>query len=217
MWTKKDKTSLILNILIIIIEIAGFIACFYFAGSGWYGVFVYYTQCSNLFALIVSIIFVVTLIKCKKNNVDIPQWLRNIRFLATSCLSVTFVIVVIILAPISAFQYGPIGYIALFVWKDMWAFHFIAPVLSIISTVFMEGDTGLDSKQMFIGTIPTIAYAIISTTANVLKLIVGPYPFLHVYEQPWWASVLWFIAIPSVAYIITRIMWKINKKVFKAN
>ena len=36
--------------------------------------------------------------------------------------------------------------------------------------------------------------------------MVGPYPFLHVYEQPVWASVLWFIAIPGGAYLIALLL-----------
>lgn len=215
MLTKKEKAALSLNVIIIVLEIAGFAMCFFAAKDEWYTRFVYYTQCSNFFALIVSVIYVISFVRCKKHGLLMPQWVKNIRFLATSCLAVTFVIVIIVLGPMAAVAYEPIYYFGILLWKDAFVFHFSAPLLSIVSTIFLEGNTCLSGKMMFIGTIPTIAYAIISTTINVLKIGVGPYPFLHVYEQPVWMSVMWFILIPFVAYIITRIIWFANKKVFR--
>ena len=41
----------------------------------------------------------------------------------------------------------------------------------------------------------------------------GPYPFLMVYKQPVWASVLWLIAIPGGAYLIALLLYKLSLKV----
>ena len=39
---------------------------------------------------------------------------------------------------------------------------------------------------------------------NVLKVVEGPYPFLMVYNQKWYMSIIWIIVIFVVDYIISR-------------
>jgi hypothetical protein len=40
----------------------------------------------------------------------------------------------------------------------------------------------------------------------------GPYPFLHVYEQPVYMSIIWFAAILGGAYFMAWLLLKANKK-----
>ena len=62
----------------------------------------------------------------------------------------------------------------------------------------------------YISLLPTAVYAVCSTTGNALKIMNGPYPFLRVYEQPLYMSVIWFVLILSLAYIIALVIYKIS-------
>jgi len=48
---------------------------------------------------------------------------------------------------------------------------------------------------------------------NYLKIVEGPYPFLRIYSQPLIHSVIWFVVIVSITYIISLILKKGNGKV----
>jgi len=65
--------------------------------------------------------------------------------------------------------------------------------------------------------IPTIIYAIISIILNILKVMDGPYLFLHVYNQPIYASVLWIIGILGGAYLIALGIKEIKKEFINVN
>ena len=59
----------------------------------------------------------------------------------------------------------------------------------------------------------TIAYAIVFITLNILKVYEGPYPFLMVYKQPVYMSIVWFILIVGGAFGIGKgIMWIKNRQ-----
>lgn len=49
---------------------------------------------------------------------------------------------------------------------------------------------------------PTLAYALAAILLNLCRIIEGPYPFLMVYAQPWYASVMWCIVILGIAGLL---------------
>eukprot|EP00833_Pecoramyces_ruminatium_P004547 jgi/Orpsp1_1/1178579/evm.model.c7180000065909.2 len=76
--------------------------------------------------------------------------------------------------------------------------HIICPIISFISfCIFEEGE--LTKNNILLAIIPTIIYAIVSTILNILKVLTGPYPFLEVYNQPVYLSVIWFIGIIAIS------------------
>ena len=56
------------------------------------------------------------------------------------------------------------------------------------------------------------AYAVILMMLNILWIADGPYPYLRVYEQPVWASVLWGLAILGSTYGIARTLLWMNHR-----
>ena len=58
--------------------------------------------------------------------------------------------------------------------------------------------------------IPTIIYAAVMIVLNLLKVLRGPYPFLYVYEQPIYMSVIWAVAILALTYILGLILRVLN-------
>ena len=50
---------------------------------------------------------------------------------------------------------------------------------------------------------------------NIAKLYVGPYPFLHVYEQPVYMSVFWILAIIGGNVLIARLVQMVYNRRIK--
>ena len=158
--------------------------------------FRYYTQDSNYFAMIVSILFLIWAIRGKKDE-PLPDWLITLRYIATCLLSVTFLVIVFILCP----PYGLEGYrIALLTEAHVFD-HLLCPILSFVSLLLFE-DTPKQKGAPLLALIPTFLYAAVAVPLNFAKIWYGPYPFLYVYEQPWWQSVLYAVIIPLGAYIV---------------
>jgi len=220
----KEILSLCSNVLIVILEIVGLIQMFY---HGEIRYFIYYTILSNTFALITSAIYVLGYCCCKnktkksKDNVNlddevnpkklqfkIPHCIRTLRFMSSVCLTVTFVVVLVILLP----YYLPQGtaYQYLFAGNQL-LFHVICPILSLLSfCVFEKGLLTL--IDVCLATLPTIIYGAIFLILNIVRVIKGPYPFLMVYDQPVYASILYVIGIIGCTFGFSKLVqWITNK------
>ena len=84
----KKKAIIILNLIIILLELNSL--------SFDYGLtsLFYYTELSNLLALITSIILVITSFKKK-----LPNYVKVLRYISTINLTITFLVVFFVLAP----------------------------------------------------------------------------------------------------------------------
>lgn len=173
-------------------------------------IFEYYTLNSNLLCLISSLLFVVTLSKTKNQN-DVPYFVVLLRYIATCCLTLTFIIVVIVLIPFSGLYYIE-GIKHFLLTGSMLYCHFLTPLLSIICFIFFEGDRRLNKKKtIWLAIIPTFIYGIILMILNILKVVIGPYPFLMVYNQAWYVSIIWIIIIFVVNYLLARYILLFNQ------
>lgn len=189
---KKEKKALILNILIIIFEIIGLVYTVYQSHSL---MIEYYTIDSNIITLISSLLFVI-FYKKKKGFV------KDIRFLATILLTVTFLVVVFILCPMQNFNYK------LLMFTDTYyIFHTLCPILTVVSYIFFEEG----SNKKIIGLAFTIIYAIVLITLNILDIISGPYPFLKVKEQSIPMTIMWGGLILLGSYLVGQILYQSNK------
>lgn len=160
-----------------------------------------YTIDSNLIAMFFSFAYVICHILKKK----IPTWISYGKYLAVLHLTVTFLIVITVLGPTMG------GYKRMLLDGNMWVHHFTAPLVLLISYLFLEKD--IQQKESFKKEIliPTCIYAIVLILLNLLCVVEGPYPFLHVYEQPWWMSVLWCILILGGSYLLSCLIYKLKK------
>ena len=197
---KNKKISIILNTLIIILEIIGFIVTLRVNHKISYE---YYTEDSNIIALITSLIFVIFIITKNK----IPKWLSILKYASTICLFLTFIVVLFILAPMYDFNYR-----YLLLYNSMFYQHLLCPILSIITFIFFDNIGKLTIKDSFIGISLTFIYAIILIILNYFELIIGPYPFLKINEQSIIMSIFWFILIFGLTYFISFILRKLYLK-----
>jgi hypothetical protein len=195
---KREKTALYINILIIVLELIGLITSI---SNNHRLLLEYYTEDSNIFMLITSTIFTYYLI----NKKAIPKWLSIIKHMATLGLTITFLVVVLVLAPMYNFNYS-----WLLFGGSMLYYHTICPILAVITYLFFEKHN-IKKKDIPYTMIFTTLYAIIIVICNIYHVIEGPYPFLMIYKQPLYISILWLILIYGGAYIISKVLYKIRR------
>ena len=190
----KKKLALIINIIIIIAELFGFGRSLFVD----HAIAVeYYTNDSNIIALISSLLFVIFYSKDK-------EFIKDIRFIATSCLTVTFLVVIFILTPMYDFNYK-----LLMFTDNFFIFHTLVPILCIFSYVALEDS----SKKSYLCLVFTIIYSLVIIPLNILKIVDGPYPFLKVTSQALPMTLLWGVIIMGGNYLMGLGLNYLNKKI----
>ena len=187
---KNKKKALIINIIILILEVITFSYTYITNHSI---AIEYYTIDSNLLALLTSLLFII--FYKQDNNI-----IKDLRFITTTALTLTFLVVIFILCPMYNFNYK-----GLMLENNFLVFHTLVPILSIISYLLFE----TKSNKNYLGFVFTIIYSIILIILNVLNIIVGPYPFLEVKNQGIIMSMFWCILIVGGSYLIGLFL---NKK-----
>lgn len=212
----KRRVALVINILIALLELAAVVITIVEYKTAW--MFIYYTQQSNIVLGISSGIYVYKVLQsrkeqeilfCKPHQISYPVYMA--KYIATCLTTVTFVVVLAVLIPMAG-GYGKSGVAARYLFRgsNLWM-HFVCPVLGLCSFVFFEHEYKLKLRTGLIAAAPTLLYAIVTTILNFARVISGPYPFLKVYEQPWYMTVIWFITIPLAAYLIALLIRLLNK------
>ena len=196
---KFNQYALGINIAVVLCEIIGIILRAIYSTRTWFD---YYTVDSNLLALAAAALYVYYTVKGK----ELPRWAEIIKLSAVTALAITFIIVVTVLAPIY-----PGGFTEIMFGNSMLFTHTICPILAFVSFVFFE-KTKLTNKDIPLAMIYTFGYAAIMLILNIAKVVVGPYPFLMVYNQPIWASILWSIGILGGAIVLTWGILKLRRQ-----
>ena len=190
--------NIIINLLIVILEIIGFVLVFKELGITSLE---YYTEDSNLLLLLSSIIILIYISK----NKELPLWFKSFRYIAIVSTTLTLIIVLTVLSWTTDF-----GLYYLLFHESMLYHHTLCPVLAILSFVFVER---YDNLHTIHGLYFTVVYGIIMIILNALKIVEGPYPFLLVHNQPIIHSIIWTTLIFAITYAIALILKKINGKV----
>ena len=185
----------ILNIGIFVSSLIGCIIIFLKQG---FTMLMFYTVDSNILALIASLLVGIYALKAYRSGVKIPESIKMLKYISVCCLTVTFIVVVLVLAPMNGIK----GYQMMLFSGDMLFHHLISPVLSILTFLMFDRVSYSNSKSASFALIPTIIYAVILITLNLLRIVEGPYPFLRVYAQPFYLSLIWLILIVGGAYLI---------------
>ena len=190
----KKKLALIINIIILLTELFAFGRSIVVD----HGIDLeYYTNDSNIIALISSLLFIIFYNKDK-------EFVKDIRFIATSCLTVTFLVVIFILCPMYDFNYK-----LLMFTDNFFIFHTLVPILSIFSYIALEDR----SKKNYLCLLFTIIYAITIIPLNILKIVDGPYPFLKINDQGVIPTLLWGLLIIGGNYLLGILLNTLNKKI----
>ena len=188
--------------------------------------FTMYTELSNIFNGAVCLLVGLWQLGCIFTGWELPLWLKRLKFISTSCLAMTFLTVVIILAPM--YEDGNGWYIMLFTGSMLYH-HFLNPVLAILSLVLFERlprlplDMPKVSLPMTMATgpvrstsvksaspwalVPTILYGLYDLHGNITGAIDGPYPFMRVYDQTIQETLMWFTIILVTNLLYAFLLW----------
>lgn len=189
---EKYNVGIVLNLLLIILEVIALIQCWDALGSID---LTYYTIDSNIFVLVSAILYLVT-----RNNV--PKVVQFAKYSSTLSVLIPFLVVLLVLYPMYNFNFE-----FLFLMGPNLLMHVVCPLTALISFIFFE-ENGLENtlKNNLGALYFTIIYAIILIGLNILKVVVGPYPFFKVYQQSVFITILWISGILVGAIILSRLL-----------
>ena len=217
----KVKVSLVLNFLIVIFTLFATIAMFtgfkFMHGydvvlqSTKLGMLRFFTVQSNIFMAIIALVFAVLEIRFLKGKInEIPTKAYVLKLMSTTAVGLTFLVVFAYLGPITEY-----GIIAMIMNSNLF-FHLITPLLSIFTLVVFERTSMIKFKYTFWGILPTFLYAIyylINIFIHMQDGKVSPvYDWYWFVQNGVWTAIIVVPLMLLITYIITLILWKINKK-----
>lgn len=207
---RRQKISLVLNLLIIFLEMIGFV--FAFSNHGW-SALIYYTELSNILLFVAAMFCVCyTVWDLQGQKIKMPRYVPLLKYAATLSVAITFIVVITVLSWATKYSLW-----TLLTQQSMLFHHTLCPILAILSFLFFE-KYRFKKSDALIAMSFTLLYAVVAIFFNLIGELVGPYPFLMVYAQPWWASLLWCIVILGGAYALARLLrWAQKKLTMPAN
>jgi len=219
---RRQKAAFIFNLLIFITSafatISMFIGFQFMGGfkvlsSSGPAAFKYFTVDSNVFAGIISLIYLIYMLTpAYKKSGKLPKPLQFLRLAATTGVTLTMMVTVFFLAPRSTTTY-----FAYFMNSNFFM-HFFTPLLCIISFIFFE-PTEITFTQSISGIIPMVLYALFYIPNILLHLDNGKvnpsydwYGFLFA-----GLNTIYFV-IPLlliITWIFSFCLWAFNRKLAK--
>lgn len=173
--------------------------------------FRFFTNDGNIFCSFVSVITVVANVVCliKHKDGKLPDWLYLLRLGSAVTGMVIFLVVVAILTPTMG-----AGLLSGF---SMIILHAVDPILIVASFLLLDRRSGkVNVLKAVWGIVPVGIYGVIAIILCVAKVWTGnliPYPFLDVYNNPWWASALYAVGMTAGAYGLTVLFNYLNGKI----
>ena len=192
-----------LNLIIVVLELMGMKRAFRYS----YRTLRFYTTDSNIMVLITSAVMVLCALVCIIKKSDIPTWAVMLKYFSTCCITMTFVIVMVVLLP-GKLSKG-YGFFILYHGAQIYH-HTLCPIISIITYVFFEKRISINFNCVLVAIIPTIIYGIVIIILNLKDIVYGPYPFLHIKEQSVIVSIFWAILLYTIANSINVILYRIR-------
>ena len=196
--------SIVLNLAVVLMEPAAIRMSWEAVGSQ---TFTFYTENSNVFSAVVCLLVVLAQLRGLVTGRPLPRWVKTLKFIAACCLTMTFLTVVLVLAPYYPEQGGVVF---LLTESSMLYHHLLNPLCVFVSFVFLERDPKLPARCIPLALVPTVLYGSVALWANIRRLIVGPYPFLMVYEQTPAQSVLWCAVILAMNLFCAWLVWHLG-------
>lgn len=217
----KNKISLILNLIIFLIVTIGtvcmvckitFMGDYAILSDSNANALKFFTVDSNILMGIIAIVFAYyqCLVISKKKK-EIPQVMYTLKLMATVGVTLTFIVTTCYLAPFSEYNYFD------FFTNSNLFFHFLVPVLSVITYVFFENTKDNKINSTIIGIIPMLIYSVFYVTNYLVNRGNGP-----VKEYDWYGfmgkgiigSIITVILMILITYLISYTLWILNKKLY---
>ena len=166
-----NKMAIMANILIVLLEIRGFILSY--RHVKWQ-VIIYYTEISNFLAFLASIFYILT-------NGNDPLW----RYFSCCLLMMTFLISLFVLSPALG------GVKTVMLGGECLYHHTLVPLISLFSYLFFEKHSDL----WLIPVVFSMIYGLLMIYLNHLGKLSGPYDFFKIRENGLKATIIWVIVL----------------------
>ena len=166
--------------------------------------FIFYTEDSNILSACICAMVAVGQLVCIFTGKELPRWLHTLKYIATCCLTMTFLTVVFVLGPM--YEDGNGWYIMLFTGSMLYH-HFLNPVVAMVSFLLFEREPRLPLASVPLALVPTIVYGVYDLWGNITGRIDGPYPFMRVYDQTIQESLMWFAIILGTNLLYAFVLW----------
>lgn len=190
-----SKKALIANIILLLMELAGFIVMIAIYGDVKLK---YYTNWSNIFGLLSAVFFIINYC-IKENSKVFKEILKYTKLTSVICLVVTFLVVNLTFVPGDHFNF--------YKWSikdNFFSFHFLSPIIATVTFILFERYDFKYVKDTIIGMIFTIVYSIIISILILAKKVIAPYPFLDYYAN---SVIVNVITVTSMLIIIILILF----------
>ena len=209
---KKTIGSLILNTFTMI----SVIVCTIILSLRGPKTFRMFTTQSNIVNGIVAIIIVIfdILVLLKKFN-ELPKWLRIIKMISTTGVTLTFLVVVFYLGFVAISQ--GYSYFIMFENTNLF-FHFLTPVSAIISFILFEGSKDIVIKYTPLNMVHMVGYTIfysinVFTHLNSDGTANRKYDWYYFVLGENWTFAFVVIGMLMVTYGIGFVLWFSNRKI----
>lgn len=205
---KKIYFSLALNILITAFEISAVILSI--IEYGGFSFFKFYTQDSNILLGISCAVMAFCKIRFLCSGKKISDSVKLFIYIAVCCTTLTITVVLALLIP-NAGGYTMKNFSHYMLEGSGLFMHFVCPVLALVSFICFE-EIPLKFSHTVCAIVPTLIYAAVLFVLNIASVLVGPYFFLHVYEQSVLASVGWTFVVIGGNYLMSVGIWAASRK-----
>jgi len=207
-----NKKALYLNIALVLFEIIGLI--WSMVSKGAFVSFKFYTNLSNVLALVAGIMFILEYYLVK-NNVfkNISSY---VKFISTIGLTVTFLVVLFVLGPDGAKTNGVKGYMDYLLPNGLIFLHVLCPIVEVISFVFFEDHKNFNKPYWYIlAALYTFVYGIIVITIVYFSDVKAPYFFLNSKSMGYWVTFGYGMLFVLATGLISLGLVNANKKIYK--
>ena len=219
-YLKTIRISLVINIIVFFLATISSIMMFtgvrFMDGndsileSTKIGMLKFFTVESNMFVGIISLLFAIQeiqIVKGKRKEFGVLLYI--LKLMATTAVGLTFFVVFAYLGPISE------GGIPSMLMNSNLFFHLIIPVLSIINFILFERTNRIKFKYSFFGVIPALVYGFFYLINILIHMENGKVS--TIYDWYWfvqdgvWTAIIVVPLILLITYIISLILWRLNK------
>ena len=188
MTAKKQRNiALVLNIAAFVLGSVGII---YRLARSFDDFFLYYTQISNVVAVISSAMYIAFR---NAGSERLRGAVTASRYLGACMLTMTFLVVVCIFVPFGT----EVTTRRLLGSVNGMLHHIVCPLVSVISYIFFE-DGVKTRRAVLIPFTATAIYAFTIYALNFLRLAGAPYPFFEVYDHPVPELIAWFVGLMAM-------------------
>ena len=202
---KRLLLAIVVNIAVMALEVWVMVSDF--RVLGW-KIFSYYTELSNLLAFVAcGLGAAYSVIALMKKDYIIPEFVKIIKFVAASLLTVIFFVVLFVLTPHEVANGASLFSL---VSGTMLFSHIVIPLLVVADFVFLAPAERLEFPVTFIPLIASVLYAVVIFLLCGLHVIDAPYFFLDIRNNPTYLSILYIVGITAFIYLVSFFLRKLD-------